>query len=146
MDSGAGETVIPPDEIKHVPIVEGEQAKCGIQYDTASGDLLPNLGEKEFIGTTDNGVTRHLTAQVADVNQGLLAVRKVMKAGHRVVFDDDYSYIEDKKTREDMPMRDDGTMLLLKLWCTKTTKVNGGRFADKASAATVDHGSFHRQE
>ena len=45
VDSGASETAIPPDEIKNVPTIEGEQSTRGIQYESASGDLLPNLGD-----------------------------------------------------------------------------------------------------
>ena len=43
----------------------------------------------------------------------------MMKSGHRVGFDDEGSYIEDKETAEWMPLRDDGKMFLLKLWVHK---------------------------
>ena len=62
---------------------------------------------------------RSITAQVADVNTALLSVRKMIKAGHRVVFDDEGSYIEDKESGEWMELRDNGTMFILKLWCKK---------------------------
>ena len=61
-----------------------------------------------------------MTAQVTDVNQALLSVRKMMNNNHRVVFDSDGSYIEHKTTCECMTMRDDGKMFLLKLWVTNT--------------------------
>ena len=80
---------------------------------------MPNLGEKEFIGMTDDGVTGRLTAQVADVNQGLLSLRKMMRSGYRIVFDEDGSHIIDKQSGDTMSMRDDGSMFLLKLWCKK---------------------------
>ena len=48
-----------------------------------------------------------------------IRVRKMMSSGHRVVFDSDGSYIEDKTTGEFMDMRDDGSMFLLKLWVQK---------------------------
>ena len=56
---------------------------------------------------------------VADVSQTLLSVRRMMDSGHRVVFDSDGSYIEDKESGEWMGMRDDGRMFLLKLWLRK---------------------------
>ena len=125
-DSGASETVVPPEEIKNVPVVQGEQALKGIKNETAAGELLPNLGEKEFVGSSENGVLRHLTAQAADVNQALLVVRRVMKSGHREVFDDEVSYIEDityiplvlsfsKKIHQNI----DGKCWMSNLWKTK---------------------------
>ena len=59
---------------------------------------------------------RNLTAQVCDVNKPLLSVKKVLKAGHRVVFDEDGSYIEDKVTGETMSLREESGMYVLKLW------------------------------
>ena len=61
-----------------------------------------------------------MTAQVTDVNQALLSVRKMMSNNHRVVFDSAGSYIEHKQTGECMSMRDDGKMFLLKLWVKNT--------------------------
>ena len=67
-------------------------------------------------------MVRKLTAQVADVNQPLLAVRGMTKTGHRVVFDDEGdegSYILHKASGEYMPMRFDGKMYVLKLWACR---------------------------
>ena len=43
----------------------------------------------------------------------------MIKAGHRVVFDDEGSYIEDKESGEWMELRDNGTMFILKLGCKR---------------------------
>ena len=146
VDSGASETVIPPEEIKNVLVTQGDQAKKGIKYETDSGDLLPNLGEKGFVGSSEHGILRYLTAQVADVNQPLLAVRKIMKAGHRVVFDDEYSYIEDKSSGDVMGLEDDGSMFILKLWCRKPGRADCETVAPSAASLTKSRPSFHRQE
>ena len=146
VDSGASETVVPPDEIKNVPITQGEQARKGVKYLTASGDQLPNLGEKDFVGANESGIMRHLTAQVADVNQPLLAVRKIMKSGHRIVFDDDGSYIEDKGTGDVLPMRDDGSMFLLKLWCRRPMHSEGDAATIAVTCVAQGRQGFLRQE
>ena len=117
VDSGASETVVGPEMLSNVELSRGEQYQKGVQYEIADGTLIPNLGEKAFIGVSENNVVRGLTAQVADVNQGLLSVRKMMRSGYRVTFDEDGSTIVDKETGEIMNMRDDGSMFLLKLWC-----------------------------
>ena len=54
---------------------------------------------------------------MADVNQGLLSVRKIMKSGYRMIFDEDGSEIVDKESGETMDMHDDGSLFLLRLWC-----------------------------
>ena len=51
--------------------------------------MLDNSGEKKVVAMTGNEVMRKLTAQVADVNQPLLAVSGMVSTGHRVAFDDD---------------------------------------------------------
>ena len=51
-----------------------------------------------------------MTVQVADVNKGLLSVRKAAAAGNRVVFDEDGSFIEDKRTGEKMWLKDKAGM------------------------------------
>ena len=81
--------------------------------------MIPNLGEKKFVAASEEGVTRRLTSQVAGVSGGLLAVRGMVSTGHRVVFDSDGHYIEDKETGESMAIEDDGKMYNLDLWCRK---------------------------
>ena len=39
-----------------------------------------------------------------------------MQSGHRVVFDSDGSYIEDKETGDVMNLKDNGQMHMLKMW------------------------------
>ena len=68
------------------------------------------------MGTSEEGTERNMTAQVCDVNKALLSVKKVVKAGNRVVFDEDGSYIEDKQTGEKMWMEENNGMYILKLW------------------------------
>ena len=42
-----------------------------------------------------------------------------MKAGSRIVFDSDGSYIEDKETGECMYLEEKGGMYMLKMWTKK---------------------------
>ena len=68
---------------------------------------------------TEEGVTRRFVAQVTDVNKGLLSVQKLVKAGHRVVFEQTGSYIEDTNSGEYMEMKEVGGMYMLKIWVQK---------------------------
>ena len=62
------------------------------------------------------GSKHRITAQVCDVNKPLLSVKKVIKAGNKVVFDEDGSYIEHKETGERAWLSEEGGMFMLRLW------------------------------
>ena len=111
VDSGATETVVGPDMLPNIDTVEGDQKKRGVSYEIATGELIPILGEKRLLAMSEEEVMRHVTAQVADVNQALLSVRRMMSTGHQVVFDSEGSYILDKVTGECMNMRDDLSLI-----------------------------------
>ena len=115
VDSGATETVISEDMVSMVKVKEGAASKRGVVYETANGETIPNLGEKHFIAESEEGTVKKITAQVADVNKGLLSVKKIVVAGNRVVFDTQ-SYIEDKNTGERMWLTEAQGMYMLKMW------------------------------
>ena len=98
---------------------DGEASRKGFQYEVADGTLIPNLGEKKFVAVAEQGEMRKMTAQVCDVNKALLSVSKVVKAGNRVVFEEEGSYVEDRSTGERLYLKEAGGMYMLKLWVKK---------------------------
>ena len=116
VDSGATETVIPPDILEDVGLRQGAPYKRGVEHEVASGVQIPNLGEREFPGVTAEGSMKSVVAQVCDVNRGLLSVRKITRSGNRVVFDNEGSYTENKATGEVTRLKDDGGMCELTMW------------------------------
>ena len=86
VDSGASETVVGEDMISVVGIREGQASRRGVMYEVANGVRIPKLGEKQFVGVSNEGISRHITAQVCEANKGLLSVRRMVAAGNRVVF------------------------------------------------------------
>ncbi len=116
VDSGATETVVGEHMLESVTRVEGAAARIGVTYEVANGIRIPNLGEKKFYGVSAEGCERGLTAQVCDVNKALLSVSRMVKTGHRVVFDQDNSYVEDKVTGEKMWLTEENGMYALTLW------------------------------
>ena len=110
VDSGATETVMGENDLLCVETKLGEAAKRGVEYEVANGVVIPNLGEKTFAFTTEEGAERKITAQVCEVNKGLLSVRKMVKAGNGVIFDEPYSYIEDKSTGEQIAINEENGM------------------------------------
>ena len=91
-DSGATDTVIPPGDLHSIELREGAPSKRGVECEKANGSFCPNLGEKQFVGVTAEGEAQSVVAQVVDVSQGLLSVKKCTKSGDRVVFDSEGSY------------------------------------------------------
>ena len=113
VDSGASETVVNEDMLTTVNIKESEGSRKGIEYKVANGESIPNLGEKQFKAWSREGVGRNITVQVCSVQQGLLSVKKMVGAGHRVVFDPEGSYIEDVATYERMNLKERNGMYFL---------------------------------
>ena len=100
VDSGASETVVGPAMAQSADLQEGNTFKRNKVYEMADGVTIPNLGEKEFVGVSKEGIKKELRAQVCDINKGLLSVNRVVDAGNRVVFSPDGSYIEDSQGRK----------------------------------------------
>ena len=69
-----------------------------------------------FLGISDEGLKKAVKAQVCDVNEALMSVRKMAKAGNRVVFDEEGSYIENKSTGRRMWMKEENNVYVLGLW------------------------------
>jgi hypothetical protein len=90
--------------------------KQGVTYEVANGIRIANLGERQFEGVTEDGGVKNITAQVCSVNKAFLSVPKAVKAGNRVIFDDEGSYIENKATGEVTWLVEEGGMYALKMW------------------------------
>ena len=87
-----------PDTLVSVPITSGPAFVRGTKYEVANGVQTPNLGERKFVGHMEDGSMRSFAAQVLAVNESLMSVSKIARAGHRVNFDDYGSSIEDKSS------------------------------------------------
>ena len=96
MDSGAAESVAPPDIAPWIAAEESEGSKRGQTYVSASGDRLPNLGEKKLKVTTAEGNRATATYQLADVTRPLCSISKVCDRGNAVTFTAEGGYITNK--------------------------------------------------
>ena len=79
-----------------------------------NGVQISILGEKRFVGLTNEGAQRAVIAQICDVKRGVLSVKKVTNSGNRI--DQDESYIENKRSGEGTPLKEIGGMCELSLW------------------------------
>ena len=71
----------------------------GDAFLSATGEEIPNLGELKLPMLAREDTMRQMTFCAAAVAKPLASVKKMVTAGHGVVFDD-VSYIENKATGE----------------------------------------------
>jgi len=116
VDSGAAETVIPHMLVQDHPIMETQASKSGLNYTSATGDPIPNLGEQKLPLLTQEGSLRAMTFQAAPVERPLGSVKRMCNSGHRVVFDDEGSYVLNKTTGEINWLREDNGNYVMDLW------------------------------
>ena len=118
VDSGACDNVIPPQELPGYEsrIEETRASKNGEDFVSASGDVIPNYGELKVPVVTREMTTRGMVFQAAGVAKPLGSVKKMLQAGHRVVFDSEMSFILNKSTGETNLLREEDGNFLLDVW------------------------------
>ena len=116
IDSGAAETVIPHRLVGQHPVRATESSRSGMCYASATGQPIPNLGEQCLPLITQEGTLRGMTFQAAPVSKALGSVKRMCSSGHRVVFDEDGLYVENKITGEINWLREEAGNYMLDLW------------------------------
>ena len=74
-------------ELPDHPIVESEMSQKGGAYVGAGEEEIPNEGQTQVGGILEGGHQARLTVQRGKVHRNLAAIRRVVQAGNRVVFD-----------------------------------------------------------
>ena len=121
VDSGAGESVSPPDVATSFPIIETKASKEGVYYISASGDRIYNEGEKRVTCTTQEGHRQSWMFQVADVNKVLASVSRMCESGrHKVVFQRGDSFIEDIKSGQRTQLRERNGVYVIEAWVDRS--------------------------
>ena len=85
VDSGAEETVAPPDTFPG-KVRTSEMQRTGGRYRAANGARIPNLGEVSAAFSTEEGHPCALKFQVAGVERPLISVAQLTRSGHKVEF------------------------------------------------------------
>ena len=124
-DSGAGETVGPKTIAPHIPISPSKGSIAGVGCVAADGTKISEHGERMLIGVDNEGMAMGMKMQVADVSKLLAAVSSICDAGNRVIFDNEGSYIESKKTGKKTVMRRENGVYKFDLWMQQNQSNNG---------------------
>ena len=104
IDSGAAESVMPMDILGDVKLRPSEGSRKGVQYVTANGGRMPNLGEKKVFFKTVDGATSSVVFQVTHARKPLASVSRIVQKGNKVVFGVEESYIENVKSGKRIPI------------------------------------------
>ena len=115
VDSGAGTTVISPDEAKAIKISDPDPSRT---YKLADGSIIQDKGTKTFNAQTHDEQWRLINAQVTDVDQALLSVSQIVQTGATVVFSPEASYINSPGGAT-LPMDLRNNVYFLKMWVPK---------------------------
>ena len=96
-------------------------SRAGVKYNTAGLNQKPleNLGQIKAGLWTEDGQPRSMLFQIADVKKPLGSVSRICAMGHRVVMDDEGSFIEHKATGKRTWLRQEGGVYMLDTWVMK---------------------------
>ena len=96
------------------------ESLSGMSYTGADGSPIPNLGERTVDAVLENGQHTKMNFQVCPVTKALGSVSKMVKNGHRVVFDDpesgEGSFIQDKRTGQRTDLWQENGVFVLDVW------------------------------
>ena len=136
MDSGAAESVAPLDMAPWVSMMESPGSRRGQTYVSASGEKLPNLGQKTLDAVTEEGRGAKATFQVADVTRALCSISRVCDQGNRVIFESGGGWIEASDGRRTAFKRENNVYVMELYVHDPGMGAGGGEVGDHQSGFT----------
>ena len=116
-DTGACDTVVPKSMCPSIPIVPSFQSQHGMEYEVASGEAIPNLGEKRCEMWTEGAAQpKSICMQVADVHKALLSLSRCADMGFESRFGAAFGCLIDTETGEIIPLQRRGNLYVLRAW------------------------------
>ena len=116
MDSGAAESVGPPEMAPHLKIRPSVGSQRGQHYISASKQRLPNLGQQTLHAVTEDYQSAAMTFQIAEVSRPLSAVGEITDKGNVVVFGPRGGFILNLETRKQTRFGREGGIYVMDLW------------------------------
>jgi hypothetical protein len=105
-----------------------------MKYRAANGTSIVNQGEKAIQGMTRQGQKIGMAFQIANVTKPLGAVRAMLDAGNKVIFDRPNSYIVNKATKSVVPIDERNGAFVFDIWVPK-----GVSHSNRFQALAVDN-------
>ena len=112
MDSGAMVNVAP----KKVFGMSIDDTAPRQKLSGPDGKPIAHHGSQKANGVTDDGQSVTIDFDIADVTRPLGSVSKLVKKCYQVIFDDERSYIRNKKTGAEIELREQQGLYFLDMW------------------------------
>ena len=138
LDSGAVDSVIPRRLAKGVPVKQTEASRRGLRYRAANGTAIINEGERSLSGYTNEANRVDMTFQVCEVTKALGSARAMLKAGNRVVLDNEGSYIQNKASGVITKVEDKNGSFVFDIWVPRGSERQGNGYQGKYFQALVE--------
>ena len=115
-DTGA-DTDVPKLMCPGIPITPSVQSLRGMKYEVATGESIPNLGEKRCeMWTEGASAPKTISMQVADVHKALLSLSRCADMGFESQFGAACGCLIDTMTGEITPLQRRGNLYILRAW------------------------------
>jgi hypothetical protein len=116
-DTGACDTVMPKAMCSGIPVVQSPQSLQGLEYEVATGESIPNLGQRCCELWTEGATSgKAINVQVADVHKALLSLSRCADMGFESRFGSAFGCLIDTQTGEVIPLQRRGNLYVLKAW------------------------------
>ena len=125
VDSGAVDTVAPPNVSTDLPIVPTEASISGPYYKAANDTNISIHGKKRLKGVTAGGTPIAIDTKVVDVKKMLGSVRQMCGSGNRVVFDEEGRFMENKRTGKITAIKQEGGAYIMRMWMPRKEERQG---------------------
>ena len=150
IQSGAVDSVGPKAMATDLGIKDTPASRAGLKHRAATGTSIDNFGEKTIQGVTKQGNKVGMTFQIANVTKPLGAVRAMLAAGNKVVFEAGNSYIQDKTKTIKTPIEERNGAYVFDIWRPKfagnqSGVVNTGRYQALMESGEGGNEGFARQ-
>ena len=142
IDSGAVDTVGPKTSGGRFPIEPTEDSKAGRNYRAANGKPIKNYGMRRLQGKTKDGKDLRMKMVVADVTKVLASVARMCECGNKVVFDEEGSYVINKKTGQKTLIEKRNGAYIIDIWVERDTADIGA--CDNSQSSSSSGSGFTR--
>jgi len=120
MDSGASQSVAPPEMCPEYEVIPSVGSRAGQHYVSASDDIIKNLGEQHLDVVMSTGKETVARYQIADVVRPLNAISEICDAGgedgQHVVFGKHGGAVINLKTGEHTPFSREEDIYTMDMW------------------------------
>ena len=103
-DSGACVTIAPEGVCLDYPAIATAESLAGRDHTAAGGGKVADKGKNVPTVQTETGAGRRMNIRLGPVRKALACIAEMCDHGHRVVFDNDGSFILEKRSGGTIPM------------------------------------------